>query len=57
VFIKTHPELDSLNTSILVLQNIHQSIYLGDIEKDKINLIEEEKEFNILVDKQLSILK
>ncbi|CAG8642036.1 12347_t:CDS:1, partial [Gigaspora rosea] len=53
VFIETHPELDSLNTSILVLQNIYQSTYSGDIEEDKINLIEEEKEIDILADEQL----
>ncbi|RIB22466.1 hypothetical protein C2G38_2295324 [Gigaspora rosea] len=52
VFTETHPELDSLNTSILALQNTYQSTYSGDIEEDKINLIEE-KEINILADEQL----
>ncbi|CAG8823553.1 1688_t:CDS:2, partial [Gigaspora margarita] len=53
VFTETHPELDSLNTSILALQNTYQSTYSGDIEEDKINLIEEEKEISILADEQL----
>ncbi|CAG8478323.1 5608_t:CDS:2 [Racocetra persica] len=53
IFTETYPELDSLNTSILALQNTYQFTYSGDIEEDKINLIEEEKEINILADKQL----
>ncbi|CAG8443297.1 12307_t:CDS:1 [Gigaspora rosea] len=54
VFTETHPELDLLNTSILAIQNIYQSTYSGDIEEDKINLIEEEQEIDILADKQLN---
>ncbi|KAF0421497.1 chaperonin: PROVISIONAL [Gigaspora margarita] len=53
VYTENHPELDSLNTSILALQNTYQSTYSGDIEEDKISLIEEEKEISILADEQL----